>query len=428
MSYTTEKFLEAFKSKHISQFVNTLTGNDIKDFLIDVNRQVRELTPEEGGIYKGEAMMVGECISPKGKIQEKYFDKIVDFFKSVKSKNDMAIGMYYLINYLHLFQDGNGRTSRFIYEAMTNSNFKDYDGKFFRHKKGEITSGTNFCESKEIKEISEAKKYSGYATYQYLISMGLLPDNLKDKDLYCAKTFIPSENDDVFNGVFISEQAIDDGILTSEVRLVNRALKDNNESFSVGALTILMMLKLKEKEVGDYSTGCKLFRDFQDSTATRLSIRIFDEYNGAPYISEVLADWSREDYLRSIKIADKVKEMLLDMNMDIIQYPNDFVCGNGETFLNNFKTYTSNDKEDFNMIINSNIRINPETRTFKHMDALKKIIQEEQIKLTPENIGVIELGKQTFSEQKDIKAKQKELAHRNMIMQKKENTTDIIWN
>lgn len=212
--------------------------------------------------------------------------------------------------------------------------------------------------------------------------------------------------------------------------MVNRALKDNNESFSVGALTILMMMKLKGKELSDYSMDCRCLKDFKDSTATRLTMSIYDEDDGEPHISEVLADWSREDYLRAIKIADKVKEMLLDINMDIIQYPNDFVCENGETFLESLKTpsiWAIHDEEDANMMISSHIRINPETRTFKHMDALRSIIQEEQIELTSENIGVIELGMQTYSEQKDIEAKQEELARRNMMMQKKAatNTIDI---
>ena len=217
MPYTLEKFIEAFKSKEINEFVNTLTGDDIKNFLIEVNRQVRELNPEEGGIYKGDRMIVDSCISPKGEIQEKYFDKIVEFFKDINNKDDIAIGMYYLINYLHLFQDGNGRTSRFVYETMTNSDFKDFDGKYFRHEPGKETSKADFCEQKGIKEIYDAGKYSGYATYQYLTAMGLLPDSLKNKDLYCAHTFLPNVRD-ASTGVYISEQALNEGILTSEVR------------------------------------------------------------------------------------------------------------------------------------------------------------------------------------------------------------------
>ena len=87
MPNTLDRFLEAFRSGEINEFVNTLTGDEIKNFLIEVNRQVRELNPEEGGIYKGDRMIVGECISPKGEIQEKYFDKIADFFKSVDNKD-----------------------------------------------------------------------------------------------------------------------------------------------------------------------------------------------------------------------------------------------------------------------------------------------------------------------------------------------------
>ena len=105
----------------------------------------------------------------------------------------------------------------------------------------------------------------------------------------------------------------------------------------------------------------------------------------------MLADWSREDYIRAIRIADKVKEMLLDVNMDIIQYPNDFTCESGETFLDLFKSPTNirQQKEDADRLINSTVRINPETRTFNHIETLKKIIEEERIELASENIGVI---------------------------------------
>ena len=216
MASSKKKIVETFRNENLSQFIEALTGEDIKNFLIEVNRQVRELNSEEGRLYKGDRMIVGECISPKGAIQEKYFDKMVEFLKCINSREDMAIGMYYLINYLHLFQDGNGRTSRFVYETIANSNFEDYNGKFFRHEQGKETSRAGFCDLKGIKEITDAKKYSGYAIYKYLMSMDLLPEELRRGNLYCARTYIPSPDNE---GVYISEKALDDGILSSEVRL-----------------------------------------------------------------------------------------------------------------------------------------------------------------------------------------------------------------
>ena len=46
------------------------------------------------------------------------------------------------------------------------------------------------------------------------------------------------------------------GFYHQKYGLVNRALKDNNESFSVAALTILMMMKQKGKSIADYNTDC----------------------------------------------------------------------------------------------------------------------------------------------------------------------------
>ena len=95
------------------------------------------------------------------------------------------------------------------------------------------------------------------------------------------------------------------GFYHQKYGLVNRALKDNNEFFSVGALTILMMMKQKGKRIADYNIDCTYKEDLNNSKASRLSISIFDENEGEPHCSEVLEDWSREDYIRAIKLQIK---------------------------------------------------------------------------------------------------------------------------
>lgn len=47
------------------------------------------------------------------------------------------------------------------------------------------------------------------------MSMNLLPEELKDMDLYMCRAYVPSEDD----GVYISDKALNDGILSSEVRI-----------------------------------------------------------------------------------------------------------------------------------------------------------------------------------------------------------------
>ena len=102
---------------------------------------------------------------------------------------------------------------------------------------------------------------------------------------------------------------------------------------------------------------------------------------------------------------------------------------NGKTFLDSFKSYTKviQDKEEAEELVYSTVRINPKTRIYSQIETLKRIIEEERVELSSENIGVIELGKQTYNEQKDAVAKQNEIAQRNRMMQEKEDTI-IIWN
>ena len=91
--------------------------------LINLKLRGKSAPDEETGIFQGD-MIVSGLVSPSNKIQNKILMKLFDTLH--EDLDPMAKGMicYYALNNLHLFRDGNGRTSRFFYQLFCN-NFND---------------------------------------------------------------------------------------------------------------------------------------------------------------------------------------------------------------------------------------------------------------------------------------------------------------
>ena len=123
MKYSEEEVLTMLKDeKKHDEFFSSLTGEDVKKILLYVNSRVRNIPVDENKFCE-ETMCAGGLVSPDNEIQNRYFEKISNALKNVKVKKDRATMIYYLINELHLFEDGNGRTSRAIFEIINNPNF-----------------------------------------------------------------------------------------------------------------------------------------------------------------------------------------------------------------------------------------------------------------------------------------------------------------
>lgn len=124
MNYYEEKLLELntqeYKEKIISGKINF---EEFVNYLGNVNALARnmELGQEGTGIY-GKRMLASDLLSPNNDIQMRILRKYYEALKVAKEDKSRALISYYILNDLHLFEDGNGRTSRFMYQL--------FDGKF----------------------------------------------------------------------------------------------------------------------------------------------------------------------------------------------------------------------------------------------------------------------------------------------------------
>ena len=168
INYTEKEILEILKDEQkTDEFLATLTGEDVKKLLTYINSKVRNIPNEENDVYNG-YMVVGALISPKNDIQNRCFEKIAESLKNIKGNRNRATLLHYLVNELHLFTDGNGRTGRCIFELLTNPEFSFEKNNNFRHTRKEASRadgdiGTNEFESNmHVKNYQKALAYASF--------------------------------------------------------------------------------------------------------------------------------------------------------------------------------------------------------------------------------------------------------------------------
>ena len=146
-----EEIFKKLNGKSFEEYISSLHGEELRNFLIFLNAKVRKIEVKDGGLVQDEGRYLedgtyqeyrmnvgGQLIAPRKDIQNSSFEKMSDMLKKVNSKRDKAIVMYTLINYLHLFEDGNGRTSRIVYDLLSGNVIDSkQDNKFYTHKEGE---------------------------------------------------------------------------------------------------------------------------------------------------------------------------------------------------------------------------------------------------------------------------------------------------
>ena len=107
----------------LREYLNNLSFDKFKELLKFLNNQVVEGLSGKGEFHDG-YMKVGALISPNDEIQERILEQAFQILKRIKPRKVKAGLMYYLINYLHLFSDGNGRTSRLVFKMLSDGKFK----------------------------------------------------------------------------------------------------------------------------------------------------------------------------------------------------------------------------------------------------------------------------------------------------------------
>lgn len=414
VNYTDEGILSILKDEQKKdEFISALTGEDVKRFLLYVNSRVRNIAIEENRFYEG-TMYAGGLVSPNNEIQNRYFEKIAEALKNVKGKKDRATMMFYLINELHLFEDGNGRTSRAVFEMFTNEDFSFENNDTLVHDDEHDYAKVDHVEF-EINNSIEGSRYAELCSncflYKTLIISGIIPN----EEFYTEKMIVITDADELLehnrnkgesednNPVFVSED-VKKQLSSIQFEQIQHSLADNNGSIITTSGMALLLMLIKNGKIEELS-------DYEFSEGHGISLPV-DRETGTG--EEYLSEFKKEDYFKIIGIADILKEGMLDMILDFFEYPDNFrFCGNitMKDLLNNgnlFQTIidiqnlkTAPDLLEYyeisNAIGQNGIVDISGTRTEKTMQVLVQYL-EQNISRNNNSVEVNDIGKQVVLE------------------------------
>ena len=76
------------------EFLESLTGDDVRKYLIYINSKARNIPYEENQIYTENVYTGGGLITPNNDIQNRFFDKIADSLKNMKDNRNCGIALF----------------------------------------------------------------------------------------------------------------------------------------------------------------------------------------------------------------------------------------------------------------------------------------------------------------------------------------------
>ena len=373
------------------EFFKSLTGDDVRKYLIYINSKARNIPYEENQIHTGN-VNAGTLISPNNDIQNRFFDKIADALKNMKDNRSRGVALHYLINELHLFEDGNGRSGRCIFELLTNPEFSFENDDNFSHNNGEYNhiSTVDFEKQNGIKSYLTALTFPSFLVYKKLMNDQLIPNDLPS-DLAIVNTYIANPFSEKNTDLIYIDENIRQTLSDEEIKKINQALCDNNdfETYSVSGLTMMVMQHLigeKTEIYGGEHSGVEYLIDK-------------DEYSDDA--KKIFEKWSKEDYIRAVRVSEVIKESMLEAMLDIFEHPENFKMEDGTTFA---EILSADKGEQFDYPIQYAIELSKTAYTNFENTRLESSISnlKENFRESSSIAGTKKLGMQVVDELSDV--------------------------
>lgn len=322
---------EKFKS-----FIETTDKQDMYRYLSHINQMLREVSPKERGFHDGR-MVVAGLISPNRETQTKVLDYGIDALAQMSNPRYRAASAYYMINDLHVFPDGNGRTSRAVFELLDSpeANISEQQ-QFFSHEDNRDQLGAakhGAYEFQETKNIIRTQDFNQLAMLGYLekISSNNGNNDIISELRDSLEARIKERGGNIINvqGAGTAQEAgipalnnnVEfDSLEEEEQRRVKYAFKDNDIRVSISGLAMLKFYQERNQQ-----------DEFLERTKQKNSFWNYDTWfiNIDPTEKEFFGhceceDWSKEDFLHYAELAESIKEQVLKTSIDIFVNPDDY--------------------------------------------------------------------------------------------------------
>lgn len=316
----------------INNALNKMSPEAALNFLQHINSQLRnDKITRKSEIYGDQyhRMVVGtrsiiggekELVAPEPDLQKQLFGEYLDAIKKIDDKDKRALLAYYAINNLHLFSDGNGRTSRAVFALIKNGSLSGLDDivshnneikiKFNDSDDGDDGFGRKkFISESGIRPVEQINIAANMFLQEQMARDGMLDDNFKDKHIYIYSV----REKDGLAFVMMSKKNRE-GLSREESICLNYAMSDGIGGGNYSTLSGLTMATiLQQKGLSE------VFTKRNSRQNNLLPIRVnFDEEDSSDQINEiknVFTEWTPIDYKRTIEVYRDLKKQQNEMVM-----------------------------------------------------------------------------------------------------------------
>lgn len=287
-----------------------MSKDEILELLIKLNKCLRCLDESENVIE--ENMLAGDLVSPTRDVQTKILEYLTESLSKVYDKKARATMVYYTLLNLHMFSDGNGRTSRFMYDLISGDLSEENISYYFHKDSNNVKEQKNDLEeSKGILDISIVNQ---------------IPDALIGKQL----KFIPKEILSNYNWItvgYTNSSPSTDSIIPKSVlkQLSEKELQDLHKILRDGYGMQLCPSGLAMLYVSNKKGQLREWININNINLSQ-GIGVPGRLNFSIYKNpDMVANWNTDDFREVINVGNAVKYARLKCVIDVFVEPEKYI-------------------------------------------------------------------------------------------------------
>lgn len=319
--------------EEFKMFLKNLTTDSFLEFLISINKKLRNITSNEDVLYDG--MFAGDLVAPTEEVRHKVLIDLVNYIKKANNLKEIATITYYTIINLHMFSDGNGRTSRFLYDLISG----EIDEKslvYYYHDKDDYhyREQENFEKLKGILDVSEVNYISNsFCRKDVQQYIDIDSEKLDKKQIYVA--FGGDYENRKTRMIEMLKNNLNLNLTEKEWHDLALILLDNSGvKYSPSGISMMIMaiekgqiekwIEKNEQRISRVNKNDNIYQLIANSMRFTLTDNI-----------ELLSEWTSDDLRKLIKIGNYIKYSQFHNMIDIFLNSKNYTFGS-ETELKNY--------------------------------------------------------------------------------------------
>ena len=263
---------------------------------------------------RSDGVSVGDHVAPPSTVQGAVLSDVTESLKDINNNKYRAALGYYVVNGLHLFPDGNGRTSRATYEILENQDFDLSSAESLaHHTQAQAYGHGKFEKEKGIKSPQVALTMALLSVKSSLAESGKLNKRMIENTTRISMIY------GIQPDIYLTEDA-EQNLTDKEKNMVNRVFMDGD--IATVSLGYVLTEKGTYDEVADNCTHSNGDEQFVTLEVTKDDV----DHEGVPNedAHKTFEGWTADDYRELIKTNSWVQKWQYDRLIDFFKTPEEY--------------------------------------------------------------------------------------------------------